>query len=104
LTVVSSDHRVQRAARRRKARPVDSERWYADRLAERGQKHQRRSPASLRGEKPLDAAEVDYWLAEFSDTPANASSGSTPPPAASDDMSNPFPPGYGEDLLEDEAP
>lgn len=30
LTVVSSDHRVQRAARRRRATPVDSEVWYRE--------------------------------------------------------------------------
>src|SRR5262245_37959795 len=30
LTVVSSDHRIQRAARRRKATPIDSDRWYAE--------------------------------------------------------------------------
>lgn len=33
LTVISSDHRVQRAARRRRARFVDSERWYRQLLA-----------------------------------------------------------------------
>src|SRR3990172_4944849 len=35
LTVVSSDHRVQRAARRRRAKAVDSERWFAELCAER---------------------------------------------------------------------
>lgn len=30
LTVVSSDHRLHRAARRRKATPVDSDRWIAE--------------------------------------------------------------------------
>ena len=30
LTVVSSDHRLHRAARRRQAKAVDSDQWYAD--------------------------------------------------------------------------
>jgi hypothetical protein len=30
LTVVSSDHRLHRAARRRRATPIDSDRWVAD--------------------------------------------------------------------------
>jgi hypothetical protein len=30
LTVVSSDHRLHRAARRRKATPIDSEKWVAE--------------------------------------------------------------------------
>jgi hypothetical protein len=34
LTVVSSDHRVQRAARRRGARFLDSEAWYAEVVAQ----------------------------------------------------------------------
>lgn len=35
LTVISSDHRIQRAASRRGATPFDADRWYA-RLTERG--------------------------------------------------------------------
>ena len=35
LVVVSSDHRVQRAARRRRAKAIDSDRWWADLCAER---------------------------------------------------------------------
>lgn len=35
LTVVSSDHRIQKAARRRKARSMDSGKWYDELLAGR---------------------------------------------------------------------
>ncbi len=44
LTVISSDHRVQRAARRRRAKFVDSEKWYRELLMRRSY----RGPSSLR--------------------------------------------------------
>jgi len=62
LTVVSSDHRVQRAARRRRARAVDSDVWFLEIV------RQQRAQA--------------------------APSAPAPEPPA-----NPFPPGYGDDLL-----
>jgi len=71
-TVVSSDHRVQRAARRRRARAVDSDVWFAE-VARCG---------------PPQAAEP------ASDEPALD--------RASPEQDNPFPPGYGEDLLREE--
>jgi uncharacterized protein len=61
LLVVSSDHRIQRAARQCGANYLDSEQWYADLT--------RPQPA------PRDEA----------------------PPA----IDNPFPPGYGEDVISD---
>jgi len=66
LLVVSSDHRIQRAARRRKSPFVDSDRWYAELWQRR---HDRRRASDTLPEKPtgkLSAAEVDYWLQEFS--------------------------------------
>lgn len=68
LTVVSSDHRIQRAARRRRAKYVDSEAWLA----------------SVRQAQASAAAR----LAEESDPPLPL-------------LENPFPPGYGEDLLDE---
>ena len=65
LLVVSSDHRVQRAARQRGANFTDSQTWYSQ------------VTASRRAE---------------ADRPAEQK----PPPA----IDNPFPPGYGEDLLD----
>ncbi len=66
LLVVSSDHRIQRAARRRKAQFVDSDRWYAELWQHR---HARRRASERLPDKPtgaLSAAEVAYWLQEFS--------------------------------------
>jgi len=128
LTVVSSDHRVQRAARRRKARPVDSDQWYADLVRRRRQRRQATSAGSARPPVPLLEEDVNYWIRQFGgrsileelieDESAEKPPGSEEPPAdqATDqlpgddkptpgqaaELDNPFPPGYAEDLLEDE--
>jgi uncharacterized protein len=67
LLVVSSDHRVQRAARQRGAEYTDSEPWLAKLRTERN------------AADPRSAVDLDRQ-----------------PP-----IENPFPPGYGEDLLRD---
>jgi uncharacterized protein len=90
LVVVSSDHRVQRAARRRGADFVDSERWFADLRAK--QKNRDANSAS-HAAKPVDdstADDVAYWVNEFDGAPPDESA------------ATPFPPGYAEDLPEDE--
>jgi predicted RNA-binding protein with PIN domain len=122
LLVVSSDHRVQRAARQRGAHFCDSEQW----LRELRQTS-RVVPAPDNDLKPGDAnwedsPELAAWLAIFQsdsrprsqpevdraadmspqgENPASKSGSSAsernPLPAW-----NPFPPGYGEDLLADE--
>lgn len=99
LVVVSSDHRVQRAARRRRAQAIDSDRWYAELWAAR---HRRESPATESPQKPtgrLSREEVAYWTRQFT-SPAGGESPAGPSGMA-DDLENPFPPGYGEDLLTD---
>jgi predicted RNA-binding protein with PIN domain len=66
LTVVSSDHRVQRAARRRSASCVDSDRWYAELRAA----HRQRSTHDEPSAKPAEALtpeQVAYWLGQFED-------------------------------------
>jgi predicted RNA-binding protein with PIN domain len=68
LLVVSSDHRVQRAARQRGAQYTDSQPWYAGLVA-----GQRSSAGDNVAEKAKQQPPID----------------------------NPFPPGYGEDLLDD---
>jgi hypothetical protein len=100
LVVVSGDHRVQRAARRRRAKAVDSDRWWADLCAERRRKG---AELPMPPQKPtgnLSAGEVDYWVSQFADSPPEArrKQQDIAPP---DDLDNPFPPGYGEDLLND---
>jgi predicted RNA-binding protein with PIN domain len=90
LTVVSSDHRVQRAARQRGASFVDSEQWYAEMRAARKQSDTRTEESAAKpGIKP-SPDELAYWLGEFGDS-------------APDDLGveNPFPPGYADDVNED---
>ena len=65
LTVVSSDHRIQRAAKRRRARAVDSDVWYAEVLRGRQQRNQAEAEGPERPSGPLLAEDVDYWLREF---------------------------------------
>ena len=138
LTVVSSDHRLHRAARRRKAKPVDSDVWF-DRIVKRRRERQyteeipKMSRQSATPAVPLLSEDVDYWVDRFGGESALAKvieeeladeetevldrevpkrDGIDRPPvptepedkkkALFDEIGNPFPPGYGEDLLEDE--
>lgn len=105
LLVVSSDHRIQRAARRRRAKFVDSDRWYQQLWESRVEARNLQRLAIP--EKPvgtLSAAEVEYWIKEFGVDELNddclrsesASSGEL------GTATNPFPPGYADDLLERE--
>ena len=129
LTVVSSDHQVQRSARRRKARAVDSDVWYAEIVRQRLDRRTREVPKPSKPGVPLLAEEVDRWLRRFGGEESlrrmieeeegvlRSQSGAAaegerpdPPRTPSDKLSadeaaeigNPFPPGYGEDLLEGE--
>jgi hypothetical protein len=148
LVVVSSDHRLQRAAKRRRAQAVDSDRWeiFHRRIGRGGKAAE--EPAKPAG--PLSEYEVARWLSRFGMTPSEGEtveqaiaeqivseqmaselankrdepevedprSGVKPPkrpkrkakpnipnekrlgPGGS--AINPFPPGYGEDLLKDD--
>jgi predicted RNA-binding protein with PIN domain len=110
MTVVSSDHRVQKAARRRKARAVDSDIWYAELRASRRRTDTPPATRSAKPTSPLSEDEVAAWLLEFGDVsyeelyPRQSASSDAaarnvldaPPP-----IENPFPPGYADDLLED---
>ncbi|HIA18265.1 MAG TPA: hypothetical protein EYN70_02400 [Planctomycetaceae bacterium] len=112
VLVVSSDHEVQRAARRRRAGFIDSDAWYRKLLAQRN--HPENPDLQLASEKPTNppsAAEVQEWLEQFGSNPADplslddsattgqTVSGDDQAPEDVTDISNPFPPGYGEDLL-----
>ena len=118
LTVVSSDHRIQRAARRRKARAVDSDVWYNEVIRGRQQRLQAASDVAARPAVPLLAEDVEYWIRQFggqslldelieeesADRPRDHKK--TPPepkpPRKKPPIDNPFPPGYAEDLLGDD--
>jgi predicted RNA-binding protein with PIN domain len=65
LVVVSSDHRLHRAARRRKAQAVDSDQWYAGIVRRRQERQQASPPAATKPEGPLTEGEVEFWLAVF---------------------------------------
>jgi predicted RNA-binding protein with PIN domain len=66
LTVVSSDHRLQRAAKRRRALAIDSDKWFAQVLRDRAIRSSPSSTADLpKPEGPLTTGEVAHWLSEF---------------------------------------
>jgi predicted RNA-binding protein with PIN domain len=85
LIVVSSDHRVQRAARRRGANFVDSQQWLAELRAARKQAESVVEKPRADLEEESSADEVAYWVDEFADAPRDEHSG------------NPFPPGYADE-------
>ena len=97
LTVVSDDNRLQTAARRRKVKAVDCETW-----VERLTKQPKNGPSisatgSSKDEAIQQLAETD-WLTEFQFGEEQPTSDAvTPEPT---ENFNPFPPGYGEDLLD----
>ena len=115
LTVVSSDHRVQRAGRRRGSKGIDSDLWFRE-LSTRAKRKDQDSPQG----KPTAGGSVDYWVEQFDDEdisemerqlrativpkiiPKTTKRTPHAPPVAEGGLENPFPPGYGEDLLEEE--
>ncbi len=132
LTVVSSDHRVQRAAKRRGATAVDSDLWFREQIAISQRKPKARE---VKPSGPLSAAETDAWVryfgefevaestSDFGGTAAKPRSSQTetnrtdaPAPRKNRpkaretksekeltaDLANPFPPGYANDLFRDE--
>jgi len=120
LTVVSSDHRLQRAARRRKATAIDSDRWYTDLVRQAHQREQDTSADLAKPTLPLQEEDVEAWLNKFGDIDISAEGATqnehTEPDIPRDehkpdgptvdqevdDIRNPFPHGYAEDLLEEE--
>lgn len=131
LTVVSSDHRLQQAARRRRAAAVDSDVWYADVLRRRERRHRTVPQTGPRSYVPLLDEDVDYWIHQFGGESVLMSfleeetrslgaaaqvafddeADESPPddadvekPRSAEEIDNPFPPGYAEDLLEDDSP
>jgi predicted RNA-binding protein with PIN domain len=82
LTLISSDHVLQQAARRQQAKYLDSEAFLAE--LERRRERDRRKSAPESDEKPADhltPAEAEHWLRAFgdlSDFTADASSRDQP--------------------------
>jgi predicted RNA-binding protein with PIN domain len=114
LIVVSSDHQIQRAARRRKAQAIDSDVWYADLLRVRRERQEAFPDAAARPAVPLLAEDVNYWLRQFGGEsafadlfreeirrkPSTSRKPSEPSETEAGPLDNPFPPGYGEDIQE----
>jgi predicted RNA-binding protein with PIN domain len=65
LTVVSSDHRLQRAAKRRRATAIDSDRWFRDLLESRRATNNQPPTEVIKPEGPFSADEIDFWLRQF---------------------------------------
>jgi predicted RNA-binding protein with PIN domain len=66
LVVVSSDHRLHRVARRRRATAIDSDRWVAGLRGRSASRKQRERPA-VEGPEDLSAEELQAWLDEFAE-------------------------------------
>lgn len=104
LTVVSSDHRIQKSALKRKSKPIDSDVWY-ERIVESGRSaadfdRDQSSAANEPGKPGLDQLKEIDWVSEFgldvSESSANPKSGK-----AGEVADHPFPPGYTDDLLDE---
>jgi uncharacterized protein len=102
-TVVSSDHRVQRAARRRRARAIDSDVWYETAI------RNRRDAAGRAGDdaKPTASvptdAEVAFWLSRVIGDDAKSRSDRGKPAAQEElgGLGGIFPPGYFDKDMEE---
>jgi len=116
VTVVSSDHRIQRAARRRRATPIDSDEWYANIERRRHKRTPDRAVADTKPRAPLSTAEVQRWLHEFGDLAVtdDIAGGTLPEHQESDSLPEKelprhatewegFPPGYCDDLIDPDA-
>ncbi len=64
LTVVSSDHRLHRAARLRGATAIDSDIWYRQ-LREAGRTSPEPDRECIKPPPPTDPADIRKWLDEF---------------------------------------
>ena len=104
---------MQRAARRRGAKWIDSDPWFVD-VLRRKRRNVDTPVVSSKPEGPLSADEVTWWLEEFAesiealraderDDPSTMPSPSRPGMTMDDSMANPFPPGYAEDLLDEQG-
>ncbi len=86
VRIVSSDHRIQKAAKRRRCRFVDSEVWLNE-LHKRRERRNSRSKGPLTAEEAvkfggkLSADELSRWVSEFSSVTGESSHDGT----ASDD-------------------
>jgi predicted RNA-binding protein with PIN domain len=69
LVVVSSDHRLHRAARRRRSTAIDSDIWYGQLVEQRRDRQMNSPPVMLEPDELLSEGQVEYWLAHFDARP-----------------------------------
>lgn len=94
LTVVSSDHRVQRAARRRRATAVDSDVWYDAALRKRANRTSNSAEELSKPGASVNDAEVEFWLRRLVGDEAASADGQ---------WGDIFPPGYADDVADKDA-
>lgn len=105
LTVVSSDHRIQRAAHRRKARAIDSDQWFSEVIRQRSDRAHSPHAPQAKPTGPHSDGEVQHWLRVFGideQDQAQVAEGTDEPPISLHPLS-PFPPGYAEDITMDDV-
>lgn len=102
LTVVSSDHRLHKAAIRRKSTPVDSDQWF-DQITGESPNQRANRPVEAEGKPSFEDLTYVDWMAEFGlDQQSSNKNQSSDGRPESESPSNydPFPPGYADDLLD----
>jgi hypothetical protein len=92
LTVVSSDHRLHRAARRRHAKPIDSDQWYLQVVRARIARQKGPTQSAKPGD-PASESEVQFWLRQF-----GLEQSEEPGKAAGDVANGPLPPSDRENV------
>ena len=65
LVVVSGDHRLHRAAKRRRAKAIDSDRWFRELLQARLARQMGSGAEPVKPEGPFSPGEVNFWLRQF---------------------------------------
>ena len=94
LVVISSDRRVQRAARHGGAKVVESQSWFDE------MRRRMKRSSGLQEARPARIEDASYWVQQFAEE--KELSEELTSPRKRDDSENPFPPGYGDDLLREE--
>lgn len=129
LTVVSSDHRLHKAALRRRATPIDSDVWYERLMSGRWKVNSKKGKSASKSFRSAeqemlgDLNEID-WHEELQSSQLDVNAiandieqeseptstkqtdqtepAPTPPEKPVADHFNPFPPGYADDLLDED--
>jgi predicted RNA-binding protein with PIN domain len=104
LVVVSSDHRLHRAANRRKATAIDSDKWFAERLRARLGQHRGATAEAPKPAGPLSSYEVARWLRDFGLEPVEEQAAFEDPPSIESAASTSAAQGASETLASADPP